>query len=310
MAVASRSLERAQQFLHGLPGAASEGLRACGSYEELVADPAIDAVYVALPNDLHRPWTLEALAAGKHVLCEKPMALDEAEATEMFAAAERSGRLLMEAFMYRAHEQTRELLRLVHGGGIGELRLIRANFTFARPAAPGDARYRPESGGGALMDVGCYCLDFARALARAEPLEAEAVFHRHESGIDDYGAGVLSFPDGEIASVTFGMTVASDQTSHLAGTEGRIEIPRFWFAEEGFSLHRPGEEPRHFAASEAARAKPVYATEADAFAEVLEGAPNWNPPENTLGNLRLIRRLVRNLKDPRQPRRRRSGPLP
>jgi len=142
-----------------------------------------------------------------------------------------------------------------------------------------------------LMDVGCYCLDFARALARAEPVEAEAVLHRHESGVDDYGAGVLSFPGGEIAAFTCGMTVASDQTAHLAGTEGRIEVPRFWFAEGGFTLHRPGEAPRRIEASAAARAKPVYATEADAFAEVLGGAPNWNTPENTLGNLRLIERL-------------------
>ena len=254
-------------------------------YEALLDRDDLDAVYLSLPNALHREWTLAALDAGKHVLCEKPMALDVAEARGMFDRAAEKRLVLMEAFMYRAHPQTQKHFDLVASGAIGEVRLIRANFTFSREATHEDARFQAGPGGGSLMDVGCYCVDFARTLSGGEPDRVECLAHRHEFGVDDYAAGLLGFSGGSLATFTCGMTVLSDQSAHLAGSEGRIEITRFWQAKEGFSLISPKGAVEKFRVREK---RPIYAVEADAFAEVVAGGANWNPPANTLGNLRTL----------------------
>lgn len=282
VATASRTRESAEAF------ARTHGGEGIAGYEALLSRADVDAVYLSLPNALHREWSIAALEAGKAVLCEKPMALDATEAEEMFACAERCGGLLMEAFMYRAHPQTRRLFEIVAGGAIGEPRLIRSNFTFCREASPADARFQEGPGGGSLMDVGCYCVDFTRSLLGTEPDRIECLIHRHETGVDDYAAGLLGFASGALATFTCGMTVVSDQTAHIAGTEGRIEIPRFWQAKEGFSLISPGGRVEHHEVEEP---RPIYAVEADAFARVLRGGTNWNPPANTLGNLRVLERL-------------------
>lgn len=283
-AVASRSPESANAFTKRHGGEAVTG------YGALLARPDIDAVYLSLPNALHHEWTLAALDAGKHVLCEKPMALNEIEAREMFAKAAATGRVLIEAFMYRAHPQTTLIHETIAKGAIGEIRLIRTNFTFNRDASPRDARFQPGPGGGSLMDVGCYCVDFTRALVGTEPVSVHGVAHRHGLGVDDYAAGVLAFAGGQLATFTCGMTVLSDQTAHIAGTEGRIEVVRFWQGKEGFSLISPKGKVKRFEVKET---RPIYAVEADAFAEVVAGAPNWNAPENTLGNLRVLGELRR-----------------
>lgn len=282
VATASRTMESAAAF------AARHGGDPIAGYDALLAREDIDAIYLSLPNILHREWSIAALEAGKAVLCEKPMALDVAEAEEMFACAKRKGGLLIEAFMYRAHPQTRKLFDLVASGAIGEIRLIRSNFTFSREASPDDARFQAGPGGGSLMDVGCYCVDFNRTLLGAEPDRVECIAHRHEFGVDDYAAGLLGFPGGELATFTCGMTVVSDQTAHIAGTEGRIEITRFWQGKEGFSLISPGGAVERFEVEES---RPIYAVEADAFAGVMRGGANWNPPENTLANLRVLEKL-------------------
>jgi len=279
---ASRSRETADGFAGRHGGAAHAG------YDSLLSDPDIDAIYVALPNTLHREWTTRALDAGKHVLCEKPLALRAEEAEELFAHARKCDRHLVEAFMYRAHPQTQRLFRLVAGGLIGELQLVRANFTFRRPASRDDARYQPDEGGGSLMDVGCYCTDFIRTLAGEEPVEARAVTHAHEFGVDDYAAGVLRFDGGLLATFTCGMTVVSDQTAHIAGTKGRIEIPRFWRGEEGFTVHPQGADAVFHSVEET---RPIYAVEADGFADLVSGGENWNPPANSIGNMRVLDRL-------------------
>lgn len=283
-AVASRSADSALAF------ASLHGGQAVTGYETLLARTDVDAVYVSLPNALHHEWTLAALEAGKHVLCEKPMAPGEAEARQMFAKAEEKGRILIEAFMYRAHPQTALIHQTIAKGAIGEIKLIRTNFTFRRDASRDDARYQPGPGGGSLMDVGCYCVDFTRTLLGAEPDRVECLAHRHEFGVDDYAAGLLGFANGTLATFTCGMTVLSDQTAHIAGTEGRIEISRFWQGKEGFSLVSPDGKVERFGVHEG---RPIYAVEADAFAEVVAGAPNWNTPENTLGNLRVLEELRR-----------------
>lgn len=278
-AVASRSAESATAFTKHYGGIPVEG------YEALLARDDIDAVYISLPNTLHHEWTLAALDAGKHVLCEKPMALSETEAVEMFDRAEASGRVLIEAFMYRAHPQTRLLHEIIASGAIGEIRLMRANFTFHREASPTDARFQPGPGGGGIMDVGCYCVDFIRTLSGQEPDRVQSLLHQHEFGVDDFAAGLLGFPGGQLATFTCGMTVVSDQTSHIAGTAGRIEIVRFWQGKGGFSLIDPAGTVEKYQVEEE---RPIYAIEADAFAEVVGGAPNWNDRANTLGNLRVL----------------------
>lgn len=287
-AVASRNPDSATAF------AKQHGGKPVTGYERLLARPDIDAVYISLPNALHHEWTLAALDAGKHVLCEKPVALSEVEAREMFDRAEATGKVLIEAFMYRAHPQTRLIHETIAKGAIGEIRLIRSNFTFNREASREDARFQPGPGGGSLMDVGCYCVDFTRTLLNAEPDRVMCIAHRHELGVDDYAAGLLGFPNGALATFTCGMTVISDQSTHIAGTEGRIEVVRFWQGEEGFSLISPKGKVRRFSVKED---RPLYALEADAFAEVVGGGTNWNVAANTLGNLRVLDELRKSFSD-------------
>lgn len=294
-AVASRDLEKCTDFVGQLRDWSGvnhsfDDTDSFGSYEELIRNPLVDAVYIGLPNHLHREWTIAALRAGKHVLCEKPLALNAPEAEELFAVAREENRILIEAFMYRALPQTKAILESVQGGVIGDLRLMRLNFTFNREASPDDVRYQAENGGGSLMDVGCYCIDFARSLAGTEPVEMSALFHQHEFGVDDYAAGTLAFPNDILLTFTCGMTVTSDQTAHIAGSEGRIEIPRFWFGEEGFTVVKPDGKTVETKGKKKA-SQPVYALEADAFADVVGGAENWNPPGNTIGNMRVLDEL-------------------
>ncbi|TMM13810.1 MAG: Gfo/Idh/MocA family oxidoreductase [Actinobacteria bacterium] len=193
VAVASRTEQRAGAYARewDVP-------HAHGSYEALLADPDVEVVYISLPNGPHVEWSVRALEAGKHVLCEKPLARHPAEVERAFAAAERNGRLLMEAFMWRHHPQTSRLLELVRGGAIGDVRLIRATFTFTLVDDP--ARIDPALAGGALMDVGCYCVSGSRLLA-GEPVEASARQVVGPTGVDLRLVGTLVFPGDVLAQV-------------------------------------------------------------------------------------------------------------
>ena len=193
VAVASRTDERAAEYARewDIP-------HAHGSYEALLADPDVDAVYISLPNGPHVEWSIRALEAGKHVLCEKPLTRHPADVERAFDAADRAERLLMEAFMWRHHPQTHRLAELVHGGAIGELRLVRA--TFSSPIGAEDVRFDPALAGGALMDVGCYCVSGSRLLA-GEPLEVSARQVLSPSGIDVRLAGTLVFPGDVLAQI-------------------------------------------------------------------------------------------------------------
>lgn len=246
--------------------------RICAGYEAVLADPEVDAVYIPLPNHLHHPWTLKALAAGKHVLCEKPLALNAAQAREMAEAARASGRLLMEAFMYRFHPRSRAIKALADSGALGDLRSVRAAFTFAMDAAAlaaGDnARLRPEMGGGALLDVGCYGVSLIRWLLAQEPVSVQALaFYRH--GVDVHLAGTLQFGSGALGCLEAGFVTALQQTYSAAGTRAAIEAPHNAFvpwerealytlrekdAEEGVVHRVPGVDEyrlmvEHFAAA-------------------------------------------------------------
>jgi predicted dehydrogenase len=218
VAVASRDRERARAF------AEKGGIaRHHGRYEALLDDLEVDAVYIPLPNSLHREWTIRAAENKKHVLCEKPLALGAAECREMEAAAESNGVKLMEAFMYRFHPRTERLLELVRGGAVGELRAIRSAFTF-RLTRPENIRLRPELGGGALMDVGCYCVNVSRTVAGREPVEAQAWAIWGPSGVDVQLAGGLRFDTGVIAQFDCALTIERREACEVAGTGASLSV--------------------------------------------------------------------------------------
>ncbi len=280
--VGSRTLESANKFTSQFGGTAVEG------YDAVIDSPDIDALYLALPNHLHAPIAIQALKAGKHVLCEKPVSLSVAEAEEMFSVAKDSGKHLVEAFMYRCRPIIQKLIEKVHSGAIGDLQIIRSNFTFEREPNLKDARYQPDNGGGSLMDVGCYCVHLSRTLAKAEPTEVHAVAHRHDTGVDDYAAGVLKFQSGPLVTFTSGMTVTSDKHTHIAGSKGRIEIDMPWLFADSFTIIQDDEKTTVCEES----SKPIYAHEADAFAAtVLDGAPPVITPEDSLANMKVIEQL-------------------
>jgi len=200
--------------------------RAYGSYEALLDDPEIEAVYISLPNSLHCAWSIRALEAGKHVLCEKPLSRRAAEVEAAFNAAERAGRLLMEGFMYRHNPQTRKLRELVRGGAIGRLRLIRGAFSFT-VRNPQDIRLLPELDGGALMDVGCYCVSGSRLLA-GEPERVSAEQVSDATGVDVVFAGTLSFSDGVIAQFDSGLALPERDELEATGEDGSLFLDDPW----------------------------------------------------------------------------------
>jgi predicted dehydrogenase/aryl-alcohol dehydrogenase-like predicted oxidoreductase len=222
VAVASRDLARAQAF--------GSGVRAHGSYEALLADDDVDAVYIATPHPLHARWAIAAAEAGKHVLCEKPLAMNVAEAEAVVEAARRHGVFLMEAFMYRCHPQTRALVELLRSGAIGEVRGIEAVHSFRAPDVPTSRLLANELGGGGILDVGCYCVSGARLVAgavlgsegAAEPLEVSGSGHIGVTGVDDWATATLVFDGGITAQLATGIRV--DQRPRLAvvGSEGSI----------------------------------------------------------------------------------------
>lgn len=313
-AVGSRSINSAEAFADRFAIPTRHG-----RYEDLFADPTIDAVYVSAPNALHRPLTLAALAAGKHVLCEKPLALTAAEAEEMFDAARRAGRLLVEAFMYLSHPQTLAVTSAVQRDrAVGNLSLIRSNFCYATRKIEGNVRFSRALGGGALMDVGCYCISLARHLFRAEPdaVHASARFH-DPSGVDVLTSVLLQFPGGRQSLFSCGMQTHGDNTAHLCGDAGWIEVPWPWKPapdRSGYTVAR-GIPPRQDQAGSAStlgvsQSPPapggaavasgrqhvpvpvdgdLFGIEADDFASsVLDGAPPRVSREFSIGNLRVL----------------------
>lgn len=301
-AVGSRSRESTEAFARQYQVA-----RAFGGYEDVLKDPAVDAVYVSLPNHLHHEWTVRAVRAGKHVLCEKPFAVDLAQSQEMFDEARRAGRVVMEAFMYRSHPLTRAVVEAVRGGAIGQLRLIRTSFCYRTTRIAENIRFKKELAGGALMDIGCYCVNFARLFAGQEPAAVHCVGQLHPSGVDELAAGVLTFPSGVVASFTCGMTLQADNTAYLCGTEGFIEVPVPWKPPVNDAIYTIAHSvpPKMDGGAKAMSGPPrqthsvsggrdLYAFEADDFAAaVLDGVPLPVSPDDTLGNMRVLDELRR-----------------
>jgi predicted dehydrogenase len=302
VAVGSRTAESAARFAaeHGLPPAAAHG-----GYEALLADPAVEAVYIATPHPEHVAWVERAVAAGKHVLCEKPAGMNFAEGRRMVAAARRAGVLFMEAFMYRCHPQTARVADLVRTGAIGEPRLVQANFGFRADFHPASRLWNRELGGGGILDVGCYPMSFARLVAGAaaggpaafaDPVELTAFGRLHpETGVDEFATAGLRFNGGLVAQLATGVGLTMENHARVCGTEGWLEIPHPWIITRGggalsFRLHRRGAAEPETITTEAGN---LYALEADAFADALRAGAREVPamtPDDTLGNLAALDR--------------------
>jgi D-xylose 1-dehydrogenase (NADP+, D-xylono-1,5-lactone-forming) len=230
--VASRDDERAESYAREW-----EIPRSYGSYEALLADPEIEAVYISLPNTLHCEWSIRALEAGKHVLCEKPLTRHVTDAEAAFDAAERTGNLLTEAFMYRHNPQTLRLKELVEEGAIGELRLVRSAFSYSLYDEE-NIRLRTELEGGALMDVGCYCVNGSRLLAgEPEVVHAQAWFG--PTGTDWALVGSLRFPGNVLATFDCGTALVDRDELEAIGSEGSLFVDDPWHCDEpGIELRR------------------------------------------------------------------------
>jgi predicted dehydrogenase len=290
-AIASRSEERARQTAEqlGIP-------RSYGSYQDLLDDSDIEAVYIPLPNHLHLEWTLGAAAAGKHILCEKPLAMSSVDARTMIDACDAAGVKLMEAFMYRLHPMWVEVRRLVESGAIGELVAIQSIFSYFNDD-PADIRSIPEFGGGALYDIGCYPVNVARMLFNSEPTDVKGSIRRDpDFGIDIVTSAVLDFA-GRHATFTCSTRMEDHQWVGIEGTEGRlvVEIPynippdrstRILLYAGGEPPVDPGLEIHEVAAAN------QYGIQADAFSRAIrEEGPVPTPPDDAVGNLMVIERI-------------------
>ena len=294
VAIASRDLERARA------AAAKLGIaRAHGSYEDLLAAPDVDAVYIPLPNNLHAEWTIAAARAGKHVLCEKPLAMTAAEAERMIEVCEAEGVLLLEAFMYRLHPTWEAVRELVASGRIGELRAIQSWFSYFNDD-PTNIRNIVEAGGGALFDVGCYSVNLSRMLFGAEPARIQGSITRDpQMGVDVVTSATLDFPGGGVATFTCSTRTEPDQRVHVYGTRGRIsvEIPfnippdlptRIFVTSGGDPPVLPDTEVLTFEQAN------QYSIQAERFASaVLDGAPLPTSPSDAAANLRVIEEIFR-----------------
>jgi predicted dehydrogenase len=288
VAIASRDSELARSWADrlGIP-------TAHGSYEALLADPDVDAVYIPLPNHLHREWSIAAAGAGKHVLCEKPLALTAADAEAMIEAAESAGVHLMEAFMYRHHPTWVAVRELVASGRIGRLIAIQSWFSYFNDDAS-NIRNILDFGGGALYDIGCYCVNLSRMLFGGEPVGITSAIRRDPTdGTDVLTSAILEFEDG-IASFTCSTRTETDQRVHVYGDAGRISV--------GIPFNVPPDRPTMISVTAGGdppvapatevmtfETKDPYAAEAEAFASaVLDGGPTPVPPQDAVANLRVL----------------------
>lgn len=293
VAVGSRSLESAQKFTTEFPATAHT------SYEALLADPQVQAVYISTPHPMHAEWAIKAADAGKHVLCEKPLTINLAETKAVIDAAKRNDVFLMEALMYRCHPQTIKLVELIRDNVIGDVRLIQATFSFSTGDYNLEGRLLNNAlAGGGILDVGCYTTSMSRLIAGAaigkpfdEPVEVLGAGHvGAQSRVDEYAVGSLKFSGGILAQIACGVQLNLENNVRITGTEGSIVVPSPWVITRapGFSKiiifkdHVPQE-----IVVEAQRG--LYALEADHVAEYIEARQSplvsW---DDTLGNMRTL----------------------
>ena len=228
LAVGSRSLEKAQAFAkeHDIP-------KAYGSYEELLADAEVDAVYIATPNSLHAEWAMKTARAGKHILCEKPVTVNAPELEKVLAVVKECDVFFMEAFMYRCHPQWKRLQEVIDAGTVGEVRVLYSTFAYnmgVDEKALANIRLSNPAAGGALMDVGCYCVSFSRLVAGEEPVACKAVGHIGEgTRVDHQTTGVLGFPSGVAASFACATQCGVPATARVYGSKGSVTVTTPWF---------------------------------------------------------------------------------
>jgi xylose dehydrogenase (NAD/NADP) len=282
VAIASRSLETAQAWAAEL-----KIPRAYGSYEELIADPDLDAVYIPLPNELHREWAVKAAKAGKHVLCEKPLALDAADAKSLVDGVNRQKKILMEAFMWRHHPRIDFVREMVTMGRLGELRLIKMDFSFDIDRS--DWRLDPARGGGALYDLGCYGINAARLFTGSEPVEICARCHKHTTGVDMTLAMELRFKNDVLALLDCSFECPPRNRIEIVGTKASVELPGGVLPalESEVIVTRtvsgvPITETVKFPAAD------QYARQFDIFAESVRAGKLIAPAENGLANMRVL----------------------
>ena len=298
LAVASRNLDVAQKF-----GKEFDVPFQYGSYDELIANPNVQAIYIALPHILHAEWSIRAANAGKHILCEKPLAMNYAEALAIVDAAKRNDVFLMEAFMYRCHPQTAKLIELLCNKEIGDVRVIQATFSFHADFDPNNRTLNYERGGGGILDVGCYPISMARLIAGvslgqeyAEPIEVYGVGNVGKlSKIDEWAIGCLKFSHGILAQVATGVCLNQENVVRIFGSDGDIFIPSPWVPggrEPGITrifVRKRGEtRPKEIITETNVG---LYSMEADVVAENIKKRQSpvmkW---EDSLGNMKTMDR--------------------
>ncbi|MDQ1449446.1 MAG: hypothetical protein QOC79_2417 [Actinomycetota bacterium] len=281
-AVAARDKSRAEEFAkkHGVP-------KVHDSYSALIADPELDAIYNPLPNGLHAEWTIAALEAGKHVLCEKPFTANAKEAEDVAAVATRTGLVVMEAFHYRYHPLAQRMLHIVESGELGTVERIETALCFPLPKFS-DIRYQYDLAGGALMDVGTYAVHMARLLGREEPAVASATAKLRTPNVDRAMRAELKFPGGHTGRITCSMWSkwAIQTYARVTGDKGELSVinptsPQLW--------HRMRVKVGGTARTEKFPKKPTYEYQLEAFcAAVLRGAPILTPPADSIAQMRVI----------------------
>jgi xylose dehydrogenase (NAD/NADP) len=289
LAIASRSLGKARDAAERL------GIsKAYGSYEDLLNTSEIGAVYIPLPNNLHHRFTILAAEKGKHVLCEKPIALDSHETEEMIRACERNGVLLMEAFMYRFHPQISKMTEIVKSGGIGAVKFVRAAFR-TELTDLSDIRYKKELGGGALYDVGCYCVNAIRLLTGTEPNKIHAVARFNDQcGVDESLAGILRFPGLELGVFDCAFRSSYLQTLEVIGEAGTLELPAPFLAGDSPVILKHGAGLEKFTFETANS----YTLMVEHFNQcILRGTKPSYSPNDSLNNMHVIDSLYRSARE-------------
>jgi predicted dehydrogenase len=287
VAVGSRAQEAANRF-----AGAFASVTAHPSYDALIADPEVDAVYISLPNHLHAEWTIKCARMGKHILCEKPFTVNHAEAVAALEIVHAHDVFFMEAFMYRCHPQTQRLKQLLEDHAIGDVRLIQTNFSYNMGPKYENIRLSNPAAGGGIMDVGCYTASMARLAAGAEPeIVTGAGYIGPISRVDEQATASLLFPSGAVANLACGTQVAADSELRIWGSDGNIRVPNPWFPGEKDNkilLQKPGQPVEEILVT---APTPLYAVEADTVARYIEArqAPlpcmTW---EDTLGNMAVL----------------------
>ncbi|MDP5273195.1 Gfo/Idh/MocA family protein [Chengkuizengella axinellae] len=271
--------------------------KAYGSYEALLSDPDIEAVYIPLPNHLHKEWTIKAAQAGKHVLCEKPLALNEQEASEMIKACEKAGVKLAEAFMYRYHPRYEQMKAMIKGGEIGEIRAIHSAFTFNNADDLNNVRYKQYMGGGSLYDVGVYPISAARFILECEPeaVTTHALFSSEHDHVDMMASGLVEFPNHVSLTFDCGMWAEFRNSLEIVGSDGKIEVPSAYITMKGmnyFTVTKNGLS-RMIEVPEVNQ----YALQADHFAKsIQQNEPLTFPSQDAYCNMRVVTACIESAK--------------